>query len=296
MRVVQGDLYSQPPPRPERDAGGISRRALFGFKLGARARADIPYDAVGERRRAGWDRDGHEPWLRAIEPAARMLVEAAGVQEGDFVLDAGAGDGNVTAAALAVGADVDAVELSEPLEEAGAARCASAAWSVGDVQDLPYEEDMFDVVLSGFGATFAPRAKRTARELVRVCRPGGTVGLTAWVPKGLPGRFPEVVEAIEPLPDGIRSPADWGVQARVTDRLGPLLEHLELRLRTIQLTFDSPGAFFDALARPHVVLDDPENRARAREAFDALLASCNNSTTAVEVDARLLLILGRRPE
>jgi len=296
LRGVSHDLFSPPPPRPERGGGGISRRALFGFKLGARARSDIPYEGVGERRRAGWDREGHEAWMRALEPAAEMLVEAAGVREGDFVLDAAAGDGNVTAAALARAADVDAVELSEPLEEAGAVRCAAAAWSIGDVQDLPYEEEMFDVVLSGFGATLAPRAKRTARELVRVVRPGGTVALTAWVPKGLPGRFHEVVEAIEPLPDGILSPADWGIQARATERLSPLLEHLELRLRTIQLCFDSPDAFFDALARPHVALDEPEPRARARKSFDTLLASCNNSTTAVEVDARLLLISGRRPE
>ncbi|MGH2948056.1 MAG: hypothetical protein ACRDPC_17685, partial [Solirubrobacteraceae bacterium] len=103
------DLY-EPPPRREQQ--GISRRSLLRLGLSARGRADIDYDGVTARVRAAWERDGHEPLLRALEPVAAVLAEVAGVKAGDRVLDAGAGDGNVAAAALALGADVEACDLA----------------------------------------------------------------------------------------------------------------------------------------------------------------------------------------
>jgi SAM-dependent methyltransferase len=189
---------------------------------------------------------------------------------------------------------VDACDLARAMVERGSARVPGAYWAQGDVQDLPYGDAAFDVVASGFGAALAPRARRTARELVRVVRPGGVVALTAWVPRGLPGRFDELVETVRPLPEGIRSPADWGVQAVVRQRLEPLLEDLALRARTVQLTFPDADAFFDALARPASL--DAAARSAVRPAFDRLLASCNNAMGGgVEVDARYLVVTGRRP-
>ena len=90
-------------------------------------------------------------------------------------------------------------------------------WRWATCSALPYPDGAFDVVLSSFGAALAPRARRTARELVRVTRPGGTVALAAWVPRGLPGRLDELVEPLDPRPDGVRPPADWGIQ-EVCDR------------------------------------------------------------------------------
>lgn len=156
------------------------------------------------------------------------------------------------------------------------------AWRSLDLQALPYEDEAFPAVRSAFAAALAPRARRMARELVRVVRPGGLVAMTAWIPKGLPGRLDEVLER----PEGVRPPSDWGRREVITQRLGPLLEDLELRTRTVQLCFPSADAFFAALGAP----------AGARPQFDRLLASCNNVTGRVEVDARYLLATGRRPE
>jgi SAM-dependent methyltransferase len=268
----------------------MSRRALLGLGFTARARADIDYDGVTERVRAGWERDGHEPLLRALEPVAEVLVELADVRAGQSVLDAAAGDGNVAAAALARGAVVKACDLA--MTGRGRARVPDARWRVGDVQALPYADGEFDAVLSSFGAVYAPRARRTARELVRVARPGGVVALTAWVPRGLPGRLDELVA----LPDGVRPPSDWGVQAVARERLEPLLDGLELRTRTVQLRFEDADAFFAALLRP-LDLD----AGAVRPWLDRLLASCNNAppafdgaSRAVEVDARYLVAIGRR--
>jgi SAM-dependent methyltransferase len=156
------------------------------------------------------------------------------------------------------------------------------AWREHDLQELPYPDASFDGVRSCFGAALAPRARGMARELVRVVRPGGVVALTAWVPRGLPGRLDEVLER----PHGVRAPSDWGRQAVMIERLEPLLEDVQVRMRTIQLRFPDADAFFAALQAP----------AEARPHLDRLLASCNNAVGgAVEIDARYLLGFGRRP-
>jgi SAM-dependent methyltransferase len=276
---MRRDLYQPPPPRR---TAGVSRRGLLRLGL---MRADIDYDGVAERRRAGWDAGGHEPLLRNLEPAAVVVAEVAGVGPGQRVLDAAAGDGNVAAAALALGARVDACDFSAAMVQCGRARCPGAAWRVADVQALPYEDGAFDAVLSSFGAALAPRARRTAAELVRVLRPGGTLALTAWVPKGLPGRLDELLD----LPEGVRPPADWGVQSVVRRRLEPLLGELELRTRTVSLSFPDADAFFEALLRP-----ERREAGALRPQLVRLLASCNNGIGTVEVDARYLLAVGRR--
>jgi SAM-dependent methyltransferase len=276
------DVYQRPPARQQQ---GISRRSLLRLGLTPRARADIDYDGVAERVRAGWDRDGHDALLRALEPVAEVVVEAADVGPGSHVLDAAAGDGNVALAALARGARVHACDFSAAMVRRGRERCPGADWTLADVQALPYPDASFDAVLSSFGAVLAPRARRTAAELVRVVRPGGVVALTAWVPRGLPGRLDELIE----YPDGVRPPADWGVQAVAHGRLDPLLERLELRTRTLRFTFPDPDAFFAALLRPLPI--DP---VAERPQLDALLASCNDVPGSVQVSGRYLLALGRR--
>ena len=203
------DTYRSPPPRAPRTETGMSRRALLGLRRSPAARRGIDYAGVVERVRAAWEQPGHEPLLRALEPAADTLAKLCAPPSGARFLDVGAGDGNLALAALRHGATVDACDLSPAMVERGRARCGDAVhWRVGDASALPYADGEFDVVASSFGAALAPRARRAARELVRVTRPGGTVALTAWVPRGLPGRLDELVEPLDPRPDGVRPPAD----------------------------------------------------------------------------------------
>ena len=139
-----------------------------------------------------------------------------------------------------------------------------------DLPELPFADGGFESVRSCFAAAAAPSPGRMARELVRVVRPGGEVALTAWSPRSLPGRLDE---------------CDWGVQEVALRRLGPLLEGLELRTRSVQLRFADADALAGALGVPP----------RMRDHFDRVLASCNNAVEGVEVDARYLLAVGRRP-
>jgi SAM-dependent methyltransferase len=292
--VTGRDTFGKPPARGT--AGGrdeaISRRALFRLRLSGAARRDIDVDGVLDRLRTGWDRDGHEPLLRQLEPAAELLADLTLVAPGKRVLDAAAGDGNVALAAAGRDAEVDACDLAPRMVERGKERCPAAFWRVADVQELPYDDGEFDAVLSSFGAQLAPDPRLAAEELVRVTRPGGFVALSAWIPRGLPGRMDELVERVAPLPDGVPQPDQWGVEEVVRRRLGPLLEDVQLRTRTLPLRFASPAAAFEALTRPHPL--DEHDREALRPRFERLLSSCNSGAPAVEIDARYLVSIGRR--
>jgi SAM-dependent methyltransferase len=253
---------------------GVSRRGLFTLGFLARDREEVDYEGASQRVIDGWNRDGHEPLLRALEPVALELVEAAGVGHGDAVLAAAAADGNVAAAALAAGAEVEACDLSWAMVSRGRERVARAHWLCADVQDLPYPDGAFDHVLSSFGAVLAPRPKRTARELARVCAPGGTVAVTAWTPGSLPGR----IENLVPRPDGVRLPTDWGLEAVARGRFESLLEDVTVQTRTILLSFASEDALLAALLRPHGLDGAPG------------LRGCG-----AQIAAQYLLVRGRRP-
>jgi SAM-dependent methyltransferase len=283
--VAGRDTFGKPPARGTAGGGdeAISRRSLFRLRLSGAARRDIDVDGVLDRVRACWDRDGHEPLLRQLEPAAELLADLALVAPGK---------GNVALAAAQRGAEVDACDLAPRMVERGKARCPAAFWRVADVQELPYDDGEFDAVLSSFGAQLAPSPRVAAEELVRVARPGGFVALTAWIPRGLPGRMDELVERFAPLPDGVPQPDRWGVEEVVRRRLGPLLEDLQLRTRTLTLRFDSPDAAFDTLLRAHPL--DDQDREALRPRFERLLSSCNTRAPAVEIDARYLAAVGRR--
>jgi SAM-dependent methyltransferase len=293
--VPPRDTYGK-PPRPASESGDrpISRRSLLRLRLGSPARSDIDYDAVTARVRDCWDRDGHEPLLRRLEPAAELLADLALVNTGKRVLDAAAGDGNVALAAARRGASVEACDLAPLMVERGRARSSAASarvgWRVADLQALPYPDATFDAALSSFGLALAPRPAEAVGELVRVTRPGGFVAIAAWIPRGLPGRLDELVEPLAPLPDGVPQPDRWGVEAVTRRRLAPLLDGLQLRSRTLPLRFDSADEAFEALVRPYPL--DEAQRDALRPGFDSLLASCNNRPPAVEIDARYLVAVG----
>jgi SAM-dependent methyltransferase len=249
------DVYSHPSPRGPSRPAALTRRSLLGFPPTSLARGDIDYDAITRRVRAAWERPGADDCLRTLEPVAEALVTLAGV-----------GDG---------------------------ARVADVRWRLTDAQSLPFPDGGFDAVISAFGATLAPRPERVARELCRVARPGGVVALAAWVPRGLPGALFELAQELDPLPEGVPTPAEWGRQAVARKRLEPVLDELELRTRTVRLHFADGDAAFAALS-PWAALDLATLPA-LRSRFDRTLAACNNSLDAVEIDARYLIAIGRRP-
>lgn len=266
---------------PSRESQPVSRRDLLRLGRGPLFKADVDWDGAASRVVREWSANDRSPLLRSLEPVASALVSVAGVAPGWRVLDAAAGDGNVALAAVAAGAEVEACDVSPEMVMRGRARVAGAArFALADVQALTYPDGAFDAVLSAFGFALAPRAMRTARELVRVCKPGGVVALATWVPRGLPGGLFEHLAR----PAGVPSPGLWGVEERVRTRFDGLLTDVTVRTRSVSLEFGSADALFAQLT------DDGS----ARDAFDRLLASSNNRPPAAVVGGRYVITRGVR--
>jgi ubiquinone/menaquinone biosynthesis C-methylase UbiE len=141
---------------------------------------------------------------RDLLPLGQTLVEACGVTAGMRVLDVAAGTGNASIPAAKAGADVTASDLTPELFDAGRQRAEAEgvelAWVQADAENLPFEDQSYDVVMSSIGAMFAPHHQEVADELVRVCRPGGTIGILNWTPDGMIGALFRTMGPFAPPP------------------------------------------------------------------------------------------------
>jgi ubiquinone/menaquinone biosynthesis C-methylase UbiE len=176
-----------------------------------------------------------------IAEVGPTLVASAGVRTGAKVLDVAAGSGATSIPAALAGGDVIASDLTPELLEAGrhAAIAAGVAvqWTEADAEALPFADASFDVVLSSFGAMFAPRHQVVADELLRVVRPGGTIGLANWTPEGWVGQFFFVmVPFMPPLPEGALPPVLWGSEEHVRTLLGSGVTDLTFTRRVQPVT------------------------------------------------------------
>src|SRR5690349_20662967 len=155
-----------------------------------------------------------------------LLARAIDIHPGERVLDVAAGSGNAALAAARRGASVTATDFVPALLETAARRAQVEGLELetreADAQDLRFPDATFDVVLSTFGVIFAPDQSRAAAELLRVCRPGGRIGLTAWTPDSVMAAIQAIAARFAPFPPvpGARSPIEWGTEARVRELLG----------------------------------------------------------------------------
>jgi ubiquinone/menaquinone biosynthesis C-methylase UbiE len=239
--------------------------------------------ALKERHRAMWAL-GDYPALAAdiISALGPILVEASGVCAGDRVLDVAAGAGNAAIPAALAGASVVATDLTPELLDAGravAAGCgAELTWRQADAEALPFADGEFDRVISCVGVMFAPHHQVAADELVRVCRPGGTIGLLSWTPEGFVGQmFAAMKPYAPPPPPGAQPPPLWGDEAHVRALLGDRVADVTAVRRTVRVDhFATPEAFRDyfkarygpTVAVYRAIADDAEKVA----ALDAALA------------------------
>ena len=173
-------------------------------------------DAKTAARRMWALGDYHRFATQLVWSVGPVLVEAAGVRPGMRVLDVAAGTGNVALRAAEAGADVVASDLTPESLEAGrrAAGGLAVEWVEADAEALPFADGEFDVVTSAFGAIFAADQRAVARELQRVCRPGGTIVMANFTPEGLAGEFFATLARHAPAPAG-PSPLAWGEEAHV---------------------------------------------------------------------------------
>ncbi len=208
--------------------------------------------ALKAKHRAMWAL-GDYPTVAAevIPHLGATLVEACGVRPGMRVLDVAAGPGNAAIPAALAGADVVASDLTPELLEAGrreAARVgAELEWREADVEEMPFPDDEFDVVVSSVGVMFAPHHQASAAELVRVCKPGGTIGLANWTPGGFVGQMFAVMKPYMPPPPPGAQPAPlWGDPAYLSTLFGDRVVDMSAQPQTVRIDrFAEPEEFVE---------------------------------------------------
>ena len=204
------------------------------------------------RHRAMWAL-GDYPTLadELIPELGAVLVRACDVGRGDRVLDVAAGTGNAAIPAALAGADVVASDLTPQLRAAGqdkaARRGVQLSWQEADAEALPYADGEFDIVLSCLGVMFAPHHQQAAHELVRVCRPGGRIGLLSWTPEGFIGQmFATMKPYMAPPPPGAQPPPLWGREDHVRALLGDRVDNVVAHRDTVRVDrFPTAEAFRD---------------------------------------------------
>ncbi|MQA27784.1 MAG: methyltransferase domain-containing protein, partial [Micromonosporaceae bacterium] len=208
--------------------------------------------ALKAKHRAMWAL-GDYPTLASdlIPTLGPILVDACGVRSGDRVLDVAAGSGNAAIPAALAGADVVASDLTPELFETGRRQAQEAGaeleWRQADAEALPFADGEFGTVLSCVGVMFAPHHQASADELVRVCRPGGTIGLLSWTPEGFIGQmFATMKPYAPPPPPGAQPPPLWGDPDHVRSLLGDGVTTVVARRQTVRIDhFGTPEAFRD---------------------------------------------------
>jgi ubiquinone/menaquinone biosynthesis C-methylase UbiE len=205
------------------------------------ARVDVA--EIKERQRRVWGLGDYGELSHWLEPAARVMCDACAVSAGQEVLDVGAGDGNFAVAAAREGAAVVASDLSPGMVERGRARTEAEGlgieWVEADAEDLPFDDARFDCAGSVFGAMIAPRPELAARELFRVVRRGGTVGLTAWAPDSVAREIFDIGRKYTPPAPDMPLPHEWGDEDTVQRRFGDLAASIDFRREVVVWTADS---------------------------------------------------------
>ncbi len=260
------------------------------------------------KHRAMWA-SGDYPALAAelIASLGQVLVDAVGVAPGDHVLDIAAGSGNAAIPAAIAGARVTASDLTPELFDAGreeaARRGVGIDWVPADAEALPFGDSSFDTVLSCVGVMFAPHHDRCANEMLRVCRPGGRLGLISWTPQGFIGQlFTTMKPFMAPPPPGAEPPPLWGDESHVSDLFGADVRDVTMQRQSIRIDrFGSATQFRDYFKQRY----GPTIAAYARQAgdqsqiaeLDAAMVDlwCRNDGDASSArDWEYLLFTGRR--
>lgn len=174
------------------------------------------YAMIKGRQKAAWSSGDYAVVGTTLQIVGETLCEAVDLRSGEKVLDVAAGNGNATLAAARRFANVTSTDYVGTLLDVGRERAKAerfdVAFQLADAENLPYAAATFDVVLSTFGVMFTPDHRRAASELVRVCRPGGRIGLANWMPSSFIGNVFKVVGKHVPPPAGVVSPSQWGSQ------------------------------------------------------------------------------------
>jgi SAM-dependent methyltransferase len=205
--------------------------------------------ALKTKQHAAWSSGDYAIVGSTLQIVGEALCETLDLKAGSKVLDVAAGNGMASLAAARRWCEVISTDYVPDLLERGKARAAADGWNIkfmeADAEELPFQADQFDVVLSTFGVMFTPNQDKAAAELLRVCKPKGKIGLANWTPDGFIGQVFKTLGKYLPPPAGIRSPAMWGTRIRLSEMFDAGASSVTAQSRIFNFRYRSADHFLD---------------------------------------------------
>jgi ubiquinone/menaquinone biosynthesis C-methylase UbiE len=205
--------------------------------------------ALKTRQQAAWASGDYAVIGTTLQIVGEQLAEACDLRTDERVLDVAAGNGNASLAAARRGARVTSTDYVASLLDRGAERAAAERlaihFQVADVEALPFAEASFDAVVSTFGVMFAPDHAQSAREMARVCRPGGRVALANWTPEGFVGQMFKTLGRHVPPPADVQPPGRWGTEAHLHALFEDTASAIEVTRRHFSFRYRSAAHFIE---------------------------------------------------
>lgn len=264
------------------------------------------FDTLKTKLKSTWMAGNYDYFSRFMEASGVEFLDKLVLERGAKLLDVACGSGQLALIAARRGLDVTGVDIAPNWILAARGRAAaeklSARFDEGDAEALPYANASFDIVATLYGAMFAPRPERVVAELLRVCRPGGTIAMGNWTKEGFVGQMFEIFARFI-APPGMPAPVLWGDESVVRERFGAGLA--DLHLARVTYRFDYPfgpdevveffRTHYGPTARAFAVLGEKEQAAMRAQLVE-LWSKHNQSpaTGGTAVDAEYLLVVGIR--
>jgi len=251
------------------------------------AAAAIDLGALKSKQQVTWSSGDYAVVGATIQIVGENLCEALDLRAGQKVLDVAAGNGNATLAAARRWCEVTSTDYVPALLARGRARAQAEGWTIAfkeaDAEALPFPDSSFDAVMSTYGVMFTPNQDKAAAELLRVCRPGGKIGLANWTPDGFIGQVFKAIGKHLPPPAGVKSPALWGTRKRLEEMFGAQAAAIETPARDFVFRYRSPQhwievfrTYYGPVLKALAALDAAGQRALLAD-IEALIDSANHA-------------------
>jgi ubiquinone/menaquinone biosynthesis C-methylase UbiE len=245
------------------------------------------------RQQAAWSSGNYAVVGTTLQVVGEQLCETLDLRAGSKVLDVAAGNGMASLAAARRWCDVTSTDYVPALLECGRARASADGLPIefieADAEYLPFGDSAFDVVVSTFGVMFTPNQEKAASELLRVCKPGGRIGLANWTPEGFIGQVFKTLGKYLPPPSGAKSPALWGTRAALEEMFGAQSRSIKAEPRLFNFRYRSPEHFLDVfrtfygpVLKAFATLDTASQQ-NLRNDLHALIVRMNKSGDATMV-------------
>jgi ubiquinone/menaquinone biosynthesis C-methylase UbiE len=267
--------------------------------------SSVDYRAITERQQTGWASGDFNEIARQVMPVSAALIEAVDPHGGQRVLDVACGSGNAAIIAARRYCDVVGIDYVPALVERAKVRAQAEGsriqFQTGDAQALDFPDASFDAVVSVFGVMFAPDQPKAASELLRVCRPGGTIGLCNWMPEAFGGEMFGMMARYVPPPPGLHPVSRWGTEAGLKELIGPGTKSISTQrkkfhqyYRSLDHAWDVFSSYFGPMNRALAGMDEA-TKTKLRGDYLAVIGKYNRASdgTAV-IESEYMQVIAKR--